>query len=222
MPDQLEEFLAPPAEAAPEEVAPETPEAPPAEVAPEAPAPAAVTESPDVEGLKAAMIAERRKRQHLEAELARKAEEEKPYLGEEYENRFKETEARFQQELIRQKMDLSESIARSTHADFEEKLSVFSELVAQNPALYQHMAQQVNPAEFAYKVASDQLKLKEMANPAEYEAKLEAKIRAKLEAEYAEKMKKGQLPPTLADARGGAGARAAEWSGPTPLGDLLK
>lgn len=217
MSDPLDDFLEPVAE---EPAAPQEPETPPEPAEPE-PAPAAAPQ-PDVEGLKAAMIAERRKRQELEAELARKAEEERPFLGEEYEARFKETESRFQQELTRQKLDLSESFARNLHADFDEKLEVFTELVKQNPALYQHMVSTVNPAEFAYKVASDQMKLKEMANPEEYEAKIAAKIEAKLRAEYEEKMKKGHIPPTLADARGGAGSRQPEWSGPTPLGDLLK
>lgn len=217
--DQLDQFLDTPATEEEVVIAPaeETQEAP---AAPDIPPP--VQPPPDVEGFKAAMIAERRKRQELEALLAQRQEEERPYLGEEYEARFKETEARFQQELVKQKLDLSESFARSKHEDFEEKLEVFSQLVTQNPAIYQHMIQQVNPAEFAYQTAANQLQLKEMANPNEYKAKIEAEIRAKLEAEYAEKYRKGQIPPTLAEARGGAGARQAEWSGPASIKDILK
>jgi hypothetical protein len=222
--DQLDQFLDAPASE--EVILTETAEdvLPEATAAPEEIPPAPIQqERPDVEGMKAAMMAERRKRQELEQLLAQRQEEERPFLGEEYEARFKETEARFQQELVKQKLDLSESFARAKHEDFDEKLDIFSQLVSNNPALYTHMAQQVNPAEFAYKVAADQLQLKEMANPTEYKAKIEAEIRAKLEAEYAAKYKSGNLPPTLAEARGGASSmRTAEWAGPASIKDILK
>lgn len=173
-----------------------------------------------------AMIAERRKRQELEAALHQKQEEEKPFLGEEYEQRFQETEIKFRNELTRQKLDLSEAFARDKYSDFEEKLEVFATLVQENPALYQQMVHQSNPAEFAYKAASAQQKLKEMGDPNEYEQKLRQQITAELEEKYnakldAETKKRQQLPGTLSGAKGATGIQAQTWAGPTDLKDIL-
>lgn len=177
-------------------------------------------------GLQAALLAERRRRQELEAALHQKQEEEKPFLGEEYEQRFQETETKFRNELIRQKLDMSEAFAREKHADFDEKLEVFASLVQENPALYQQMVQQSNPAEFAYKAASAQQKLKEMGDPTEYEQKLRQQITAELEEKYnakldAETKKRQQLPGTLSGAKGATGIQAQTWAGPTDLKDIL-
>lgn len=170
-----------------------------------------------------AMIEERRKRQELERVLAAKQEEEKPFLGDEYEARFNETEAKFNERLVNQKWEISETFAREKHADYDEKYEVFKGMVQENPALYHQMIQQAHPAEFLYKSATNQLKLKEMANPEEYEKKLRDKIRAEIEAEkQTEAAKRDSLPGTLATTRGVAGTHAAEWSGPPPLSDILK
>lgn len=221
--DQMEEFLSP---AEPEVIDPVEEPEPEPETAVEVPAPAAVP-PPEVEGLKQAVMAERRKRQELEQALAQKQEEEKPFLGEEYEARFKETETRFQSELVKQKLDLSESFAREKYPDFEDKLGIFSEMVASNPALYQQMVQQINPAEFAYKTASNQQKLKEMGDPSEYEKKLRMQIESEMEAKYKALMdaatkKKAELPGSIATSRGSGGNQAPTWAGPTSLDDMLK
>lgn len=182
---------------------------------------------PDADkGLQAALLAERRRRQELEAALQQKQEEEKPFLGEEYEQRFQETEVKFQNQLIRQKLDLSESFARDKYADFGDKLEVFETMLQENPALYQEMIRQANPAEFAYKTASNQQKLKEMGDPAEYEKKLRDKITAELEEKYktqleAETKKRQQLPGTLAGAKGATGVQTQTWAGPSTLNDIL-
>lgn len=220
MSDQLEQFLSEP-EAVEEVIDPEPEQG---EEAPAEPAPPAVAEPEKVPV--AALMAERQKRQQAEqraAELeAQRQAEEKPYLGEEYEARFKETEINFQKQLVVQKLDLSESFARDKYADYDEKLSVFGELCQQNPTLYNQMVAQVNPAEFAYKIASNQLKLKEMSNPDEYEQKLRAKIEAEMKAKYEkEAAKREELPGSLATTRGVAGTHTPAYAGPAPLSDVL-
>jgi hypothetical protein len=173
------------------------------------------------EGLQAALLAERRKRQELEQQLA--AKQEKPDFWEDPEARLADTEAKFQQQLVMQKLDISEAFAREKYTDFDEKLEIFAALTQENPALYQQMVQQVNPAEFAYKTALSQQKLKEMGDPLKYEAELEKKLRAKWEAEKdAENKKKASLPGSIATTAGASGNAAVSWSGPTPLDDLLK
>ena len=180
----------------------------------ETPAQPAEKPAPDMEGIKAALLAERRKRQEIEQQLAAKMEEEKPFLGEEYEQRFTETERKFQQQLINQKLDISEAFARDKYADFGDKIVIFEAMVQENPALYQQMRAQATPADFAYKTATNQQKLRE-------------KITAEIEAKYATKgaaehQKRAELPGTLATVSGAGGATAQTWSGPTSLDDLLK
>jgi hypothetical protein len=172
--------------------------------------------------LEAELARIRQKNRDQELALLAKQEEEKPYLGEEYEKRFLDTETKFQRELVNQKLDLSESFARDKYADFDEKMETFKVLVNENPALYAQMVQQPNPADFAYKTALNQQKLQEMGNPLEYEKKLEEKIRAKLKAEIeTEAAKREDLPGTLATTRGIAGTHAATWQGPPSLDDVL-
>lgn len=180
-----------------------------------------------IKGLEAAAAAERHKRQMLEAQLAEKQQEEKPFLGEEYEQRFTETEQRFKQQLVAQKLEISEAFAREKYADFDEKFDVFKALLAENPVLYSQMVQQANPAEFVYRTAANQQKLREMGDPLKYEEQLKAKITAELEVKYAAKLeeetkKRASLPGSLATTAGAGGAAAAGWSGPTSLEDLLK
>lgn len=169
-----------------------------------------------------AMIEERRKRQALEAQLAEKEKEEKPYLGEEYEERFNEVEMKSQQAIENAKISLSEEFAREKYADFEEKRNIFIELANENPSLVAEMRRSPNPAGFAYKIADNHLKLKEMANPDEYEKKIREKLRAELLEEQAkEAAKRGELPGSLAGTRGASGIKAQEWNGPPALGDVL-
>lgn len=225
MSDQLEQFLSPAVEEKQSE--PEVTQ----ETAIEEPAVAA--EPQEEPWTKAAYLAEKEKRQRAEqaanelaAKLAKQEEEEKPYLGEEYEARFKDTESKFQNALIQQKLDLSESFAREKYADWDDKLVVFADMIKENPALYQQMIQQANPAEFAYKTANNQQKLKEMGDPSEYEKNLRAKIEAELKQKYEkqseqEAAKRDELPGSLAITRGASGTHSASWAGPTDLKDVL-
>lgn len=224
---QLEEFLEP----KPVEETPETPEVIEEEKGEEEKEETATpaVEPPDVAGLKAALMAERQKRQAYEAELERKAEEERqrqqnPEDVDEYKESIKaELRGEFQKTLVMERLNMSEAMARDKHADFDEKLDTFKAMVQDNPALYAQMVQQANPAEYAYKLASQQLKMKEFADPEAYEKALRDKIRAELEAEYKGKdHRKEELPGSLAGTRGVSGTKQADWQGPAPLGDILK
>lgn len=197
----------------------DTDTAPPAE--PAEPTPAPKPEPKPEEGLQAALLAERRKRQELEARLAEQ-QKEKPDFWEDPEARLADTEAKFQQQLVMQKLDISEAFAREKYSDFDEKLEIFAAMLQENPVLHQQMVQQVNPAEFAYKTALSQQKLKEMGDPLKYEAELEKKLRAKWEAEKeAENKKKADLPGSIATTAGAGGTTGATWNGPTPINDLF-
>jgi hypothetical protein len=216
----------------------------------------AAAEPSEVAGLKAAAAAERKKRQEIEAEresyrqeleqarqlLAQQQaaqEEEKPFLGEEYEQRFTQTDQKTAQALFNQKWDISEAITREAHEDYDDKVEVFKEMMKGDPGLYNRMIQQPLPAKWLYKQASEyqqMQKFREIGDPAKYEAELTERIReqerAKILAELAAEKKatteaaiRAKLPRTgFAEERSSGTARATvkTFTGPTPLKDLFK
>lgn len=174
-----------------------------------------------------ALMAERDKRQALEQRLkSLEQQQPQPSFWEKPEEHLQRIQTFVQQQAIVTKMDLSESIAREKHADFDEKLGVFSELVQANPTLLQQAAMQRNPAEWVYSVAKNHMELKQAGSIEGMRSKLEAEIRAKVEAEFkakaeAEAKKRESIPQTLTDVQAGTGPKPAEFLGPTPLNTIL-
>lgn len=166
----------------------------------------------------------REKNRRLEAEATaekqrQSADEEDPYKAEIKAEIMREQEWR----EVQLKRNITEAIARDKYPDFQEKLDAFIAMADEDPLLVAKMDAQANPAEFVYKTATAQQKMKEMGDPLAYEAKLEEKIRAKIAAEQeAEKKKRTDLPGSLATAPAASTATTAAWAGPTSLDDLLK
>lgn len=201
---------------------------------------ATTTEAPaDVEGIKAAMLAERHKRQEVERQYAalqkaqeEAAAEEKPFLGEEYEQRFTETEARLREEVVQTKIAISESFMREKHADYDEKLNAFAALAKENPLLLHQARAAANPADFVYRAAANHLqvqKLQELGDPEQYRQKLREELLAELKAEQEAENKAKVEAAIRAKAKGGfsevrsAGkvADGKSYTGPTPLKSIL-
>jgi hypothetical protein len=198
------------------------------------------TENAEAAGLKAAMIAERKKRQELEQQLAAQqeaarlaAEEEKPFLGEEYEARFGETESKLREELVQTKIMMSREFAMDKYTDFAEKETAFLEMVKTQPELVGKMRASANPAVFAYKTVTDAQriqKLQEMGDPAELEAKIYERVKAELLAEQ-EKEKaaavetaiKSKLKGGFSEQRsvGTERTTSKKFDGPTPMKSIL-
>jgi hypothetical protein len=207
-------------------------------------------EPEEVKGLRAAAAAERKKRQELEqaAEAYRleletlrrqaKPEEEKPFLGEEYEQRFTETETRLKEELVQTKIMMSRDFAMDKYADYAEKEAEFIQMAKANPVLIDQMRANANPAAFAYKTVSDfqqVQKLREIGDPVAYATKLEQELREKIKAELLAEQEAGKkaateaairakLPKTgFAEERSSGTARATpdKFNGPTPMGKIL-
>jgi hypothetical protein len=204
-------------------------------------------EPEEVKGLRAAAAAERKKRQEIEQELAqarqmlaqqpKTPEEEKPFLGEEYEQRFKETETTLKEELVQTKIMMSREFAMDKYTDYEAKEADFIEMARANPALVDQMRASANPAAFAYKTVSDfqqVQKLREIGDPVKYEAALTERIRAQVEAEYLAKQEaakkeateaaiRAKLKPGFAEERSSGPARLTTktYDGPTPLKTIL-
>jgi hypothetical protein len=197
-------------------------------------------ESTEAAGLKAAMIAERKKRQELEQQLAATqeaarlaAEEEKPFLGEEYEARFNEVEARVEERITQNRVIMSREFAMEKYDDFAEKEAAFLEMADKDPGLIPKMRASANPAAFAYKTVTDAQriqKLQEMGDPAELEAKIYERVKAELLAEQ-EKEKaavveaaiKSKLKGGFSEQRsvGTERTTSKKFDGPTPMKSIL-
>jgi hypothetical protein len=195
-------------------------------------APPAVSEPEDMAGIKAAMIAERRARQAAE-ERARQLEaaqkpEEPPDFWEKPEEAINQKIAQVEQQFTTRFLNMSEAAARTRHADFDEKFEVFHGMAQQNPAMFQQMMAQPDPAEFVYQTAARVKAMQEMGDPASYRAKIEAEVRAKIEAEFTAKEKerieaaiKAKLPPGFSESRNAGSPDKEGYAGPTPLKSIL-
>jgi hypothetical protein len=196
--------------------------------------------SDEIRGLKAAEAAERRKRQEREAELAaaneeleRLRQEEKPFLGEEYEARFNEVEARVEERITQNRIIMSREFAMEKYDDFAGKEAAFLEMADKDPGLIPKMRASANPAAFAYKTVTDAQriqKLQEMGDPAELEAKIYERVKAELLAEQ-EKEKaavveaaiKSKLKGGFSEQRsvGTERTTSKKFDGPTPMKSIL-
>lgn len=133
-----------------------------------------------------------------------------------------------QQQMLNQRFETSELIAKQTHKDLDEKVQVFMEAAKQNPALVAAMQREVHPYEFAYREAERIQLQKEMGgDPSAYRAKIEAEIREQLKAEMGQSPTitapaAPRIPTSLAGARSAAGRTASSFSGPPSLDDILK
>jgi len=203
----------PPAEETPpEEPAVEAEGDKPAEEAKPDVSPASVENKVDdeVTALRAELARIRAKNRDMEeANQQAQPPVEKPDFFEDPDGALQNLEHNVDQKITRVKIDMSESQARARHEDFDDKAKTFSELAAENPALWNQMAADPDPAEFAYKYAKETTRLKEVGNIDEFEAR----IRAEEQAKYAEMEKRLKaleagdtpLPGSLSDTRATGG-----------------
>ena len=134
--------------------------------------------------------------------------------------------ARTQQVMVSNKLDVSEMMLRSAIGAeaVDSVIAEFKEAAAANPSLYQQLYSQPHPYDWAHKhVETLRLQRDIGSDRAGYEARL----REKWEAE-----RNGDAPPPVSPAAGRApslaGVRSAAprsapaFSGPTPMGDVLR
>ena len=198
-----------------DEVTPNEPieAAPAAEIVPEVAEPAKVeqssettTQEPNYEQLptwaKASIKDERAKRQELEKraiELESKLKEleqpqaEKPDFYTDPDKRLAVERQEIELKLQRAKIDMSEMLVKQTHQDYDEVVKAFEEAATANPFLAQQMLNHANPALFAYQEGKKHIQIKDMQNPEEYKAKLEAELREQIKAEMLAETEKLEL-----------------------------
>lgn len=158
-------------------------------------APPAV-ESDDVKVPKAALIAERRKRQELERQLQEHAQKFDP-------QRFyqdpQEIASYVDQRTFNAVIGMSRAIVSEQYPDYDEMEELFVQEAERNPALAAEMRAHPAPALFAYKTAK-QLKTIREAQDGSLEARLRAEIEQKVRAELEAKQKPA-VPTDLSGAR---------------------
>lgn len=135
-----------------------------------------------------------------------------------------------QAQVLNERFNMSEMIARRDYADLDAKLEIFEKAAQANPALAAQLQRQAHPWDWMYKEAQKIQLMQEIGdNPASYREKLKAELLAELgqtpgaapvEAAPAA-APAAQVPQSLATARS-AGARSAPvWSGPSSLDSIL-
>ena len=199
--------------------------------APPSPAPEVVDQDPD-KGFKAALLDERRKRQDLERQLQEVTKEKEPEktFWEDPEEAIQKVKAETAEMVARERVNWSEMAARDRHKeDFDAAIEEFTALAMDDPRFIEAMKNHHDPAEYAFQVGTRHMKLKEIGDPKEYEAKLTAKIKADLEKTYEAKFNERieaaikerlKIPSSLTGVQSGKEPEID--TGPTPLTELVK
>lgn len=173
-----------------------------------------------------ALIAERSKRQALEAQMAQR---QAPKFWEDPEAAIQQIQETTHRALTTKLLDMSEYNARMAHPDYEEKLNAFEELLNKPGMQYlrDEVAQHPNPAEYAYQIASNHLTYTAVGSLDKYREQILATEREKIRAEVLrqieeEKKRAESIPPTLSEMNGAAGGnRTPAWTGPTSLDTIF-
>lgn len=190
---------------------------------------------------KTAVLDERRKRQALQQELdALKSQsnkgdeatqEKEPDWYDEPDKAASLQERKFQDMLFTNKVELSQDMMRSQNEDYDEMEQKFFDLCQENPSLRQELRSAANPARFAYETAKKATEYEQMQDVETYKAKLKAEARKEVEEEVRKEQeekqqkldkKRAAADPSLASANSKGGLSSNDYSGPTPLNEILK
>lgn len=158
-------------------------------------------EPEEVKGLRAALKAERRKRQEAEQQAQIKQFDPASF----YEDPSN-IQHFVQEKLAVTAINMSREFAKHQFEDYDEMEELFAEEAERNPALVHQLKSHPAPALFAYQTAK-QLKTVREAQDGSLEARIRAEVEAKVRAEYEAKQKKAAaaVPPDLAGARSVSG-----------------
>ncbi len=183
-------------------------------------------------GLQAAVAAERKKRQDIEAQLEalRREMQAKPQepaapppsIWEDEQGAFQHFGGQVvSQAVFAARLDMSEMMARQANPDFEEVKAEFIQMMQENPVLQQQALADAHPWQKAYQIAKNARTMRELG--ATDIQSLEAKIREQIMAEQqAQQPAAPRIPPSLSTTRSVSSRNGPAWSGPPALGDLLK
>lgn len=183
-------------------------------------------ENPETAAYKKAMRDEREKRQALERELqALRTPKEPVDPWTDLPGAFKSHQEQLDERLFVERCNLTEQLVREKHADFDDVREVFIEAAQGNPALWQQLRQESNPARFVYREGLRIKELKEVGGDfAAYRTKLKTDIEASVRAEYEAKYGKPTpvVPTSLNSDTSPVVPAEPAYAGPPPLKSLLR
>lgn len=182
------------------------------------------------------VIAERRKRQELEARIAQMEQQRNevpaPDPIEDPEAFVSFQDQKRQAERLQDRIAMSEQLVRTQVGEDEyvKAETAFADEVQRNPALAVELRNHPNPAKFAYDTGKAALDRQEIGDPREFAAKQVAEALAKQEASIADTVAKQVqeqlekfMPKSLAD-NASAETRSTQtpaFDGPTPLSSII-
>lgn len=180
-----------------------------------------------VAGLEKAVQAERKKRQEAESRMQGKDDPRPaPDVFEDPDGFRKHIASEIETRTFNERANMSEFLARREFPDLDEKVERFRVMAEENPALTQRVAQAVSPYHEIADIVSKAERLEKLENVDQVEKELRAKIEAEVRKEYDEKAQRNadlreKLPPSLVDASSKGSVKGHEYSGPTPLSNIL-
>lgn len=127
---------------------------------------------------------------------------------------------RLHQEVVNERFNTSELLARQKYADLDEVVETFMAAAQQNPALAAQLQTQRHPWEFAYQEGQRMKAMQEIGtDPRAYRERLKAELLAELQ--QSPKPASAPLPQSLATARSAAGRSSGAFTGPPPIETLF-
>jgi len=196
-------------------------------------APPASEDTPHVP--RKALEDERRKRQQLEQELAqmRQTQQHPQHQQAPQEQHQLPPEVFLQQQIVNERLNMSEMIVRQQHDDVDTVIERFQQEAQNNPALGAQLQSQTHPWKWAYDYAKRLMLMDEIgSDPEAYKQRLREQLMAELQQQQQEQSptpaavnppaEKPNIPQSLATARSAAARSAPNWTGPTPLADIIK
>ena len=158
---------------------------------------------------------------------ADQSESETPDLDSDPEGYIRNVEQTIEQRMANRIINMSAEIAKSQHPDYDEVMRAWAKVVEANPAFYDEAASSAHPAEHAYQLCRKHQALDrigadpEAALKAAYEkGRTEALAALKAEAEKKAKARES-IPESLAGEPNVGDRKSPEYSGPTPIEEIL-
>lgn len=175
----------------------------------------------ELAGLRQALQAERQKRQALETQ-----QQKTPDVFEDQEAFVGHLNQQMSQQLLNERLNMSEYMARKEHPDLDEKIEAYKSIVEQNPSLHQEVMASPSPYHALIDAVTKAQEFEKMKDIDSYKATLraeiEAELRAKIEGEQSKKKALvDSIPPSLATEQSKSSLSGPAWSGPPSLDELF-
>ena len=181
-------------------------------------------ENPETAAYKKAMREEREKRQALERQLRELQTPKAPVdPWTDLPGALQSQQQQLDERLFVERCNLTEQLVREKHADFDDVREVFLEAAQGNPALWQQMRQELNPAQFVYREGLRIRELKDVGGDfSAYRTKLRAEIEKDVRAELEAKYGQPAVVPTSLNSDNSPVVTEPVYAGPPPLKSILR